>query len=128
MKKIISLASLLLLVSSCASVQPSKVDKNNSFDGYFKMYSFKLYSGAKIEDNIKRLAKQSGYQVHVSDIKPGCDVYVDSYTAKEWSIESLFKNIAGDDFDVTFHENGTPNQMVVLRYIGNNANLVGCHK
>ncbi len=127
MKKYLIVLSAFLL-ASCATVPPSKEDKNNSFEGNFKMYSFKLYRGAKIQDNIQRLAKITGYQVHTADIKPGCDVFTESYTVKEWSVDQMFKTIAGDDFQVTFHESGTPNQMVVLRYIGKQDKLVGCYK
>jgi hypothetical protein len=119
---------LSILVASCATVPVTKKNKDDSFYGHFKMYSFKLYRGGLIQDNINRLGKLSGFHVHTVNLNPGCDVFTESYVIERWNIESIYQSIAGHDFEVTFHEVGTPNQMVVFKFIGDPSKLVGCYK
>lgn len=117
-----------LALASCSTISPGEDPKQYFFDGYFKTYSFKLYTGGIIADNVNRLGNQAGYLVHTVNLQPGCDVLIESKVVKESNIEEMFKAIAQPYFDVAFYESGTPNQMVVLTYVGQKSDLKGCYK
>lgn len=129
MKKAYLLALMLLtMITACASVEPGLSDKNDSFMGHLKLYSFKLYKGGLIQDNVRRLAAKTGYQIHVVNLGAGCDLYIEAGEIESGSKEGLFKKLVEPNFDIKFHEVGKPTQMLVLTYTGAKSLLKGCYQ